>query len=217
MPDNLPNKRRIIMVSKEELHKALNLLSSNWSKQNNISDQKSNFIYYTETVDECLSKAREMGIGENYVLHRWYNYHTSKYCEYLFVKHGAKKESNEYHHDIDIYINGIPYDVKLTVYPAKLVKEHISLDLNTRDGKNELIKWMYKNQSQQGRKHLKNRFFIVCNGKSTEEKLAEKSDFDTIERKIENYFKYLKTNEPNKLTIKDDGNEYTVYSEIISI
>lgn len=205
------------MVTKQELHKALSLLSSKWSRQNNTSDKRSNFIYYVETVDECLSKAREMGIGENYVLHRWYNYHTSKYCEYLFVKHGAKKESNEFHHDIDIYIDGIPYDVKLTVYPAKLEKENVLLDLNSREGKNELIQWMYKNQSQEGRKHLKNRIFIVCNGKNTEEKLAKKSDFETIEQKIDNYFKYLKSNEPNKLNIKDNGKEYAVYSEIISI
>lgn len=205
------------MVTKQELHKALSLLSSKWSRQNNTSDKRSNFIYQVETVDECLSKAREMGIDQNYVLHRWYNYHTSIYCERLFVKYGAKKESDIYNHDIDIYINDIPYDVKLTVYPAKLEKEGIFYDLNTRDGKDKLIQWMYSNQSQQGRKHLKNRFFIVCNGKTTEEKLSKKSDFDTIEQKISNYFEFLKTNKPNKMIITDNAKEYSVYSEIISI
>lgn len=205
------------MVSKQELHKAWSLLSSEWKRQNNVSDKRSNFIYYTETVDECLAKAREMGIDENYVLHRWYNYHTSIYCEHLFVKHGAEKEENKFHHDIDIYINGIPYDVKLTVYPAKLERDNILLDLNSREGKNELIQWMYSNQSQEGRKHLMNRLFIVCSGKDTKEKLAKKSDFDTIEQKIENYFVFLKSNEPNKLIIKDNGSESSVYSEIINI
>lgn len=205
------------MVAKEELHKALSLLSSQWKRQNNIYDKRSNFIYYVETVDECLVKAREMGIDENYVLHRWYNFHTSKYCEYLFVKHGAKKEDNEFHHDIDIYINGVPYDVKLTVYPAKLERDNIYLNLDSREGKNELIQWMFKNQSQEGRKHLKNRFFIVCNGASTEEKLAKKSEFDTIEQKIINYFDFLKSNQPNKLVIEDNATQYDVYSEIISI
>ena len=205
------------MVTKEELHKALSLLSSQWNRQNNIYDRRSNFIYNTETVDECLLKAHEMGIDENYVLHRWYNFHTSVYCEYLFVKHGAKKEYNTFHHDIDIYIEGIPYDVKLTVYPARLENEEIFLDLNSRAGKNVLIQWMYENQSQEGRKHLKNRIFIVCNGESSEDKLAKKSDFDTIEKKIVKYFEFLRTNEPNRLIIEDDGKEYAVYSEIISI
>lgn len=205
------------MVTKQELHKALSLLSSQWTKQNNTYDRRSNFIYYTETVDDCLLKAHEMGIDENYVLHRWYNFHTSVYCEFLFVKHGAKKEEDPYHHDIDIYIDDIPYDVKLTVYPAKLERENVFLDLNCCEGKNKLIQWMYENQSQEGRKHLKNRIFIVCNGESTGEKMAKKSDFDTIEQKIVNYFRFLKSNEPNQLIIKDNGKEYAVYSEIISI
>lgn len=206
-----------MMITKQELDKAFSLLSTKWGRQNNISDKRSNFIYQVETVDECLSKAREMQIDQNYVLHRWYNYHTSIYCEHLFVKYGAKKESDIYNHDIDIYIDDIPYDVKLTVYPAKLEKEGIFYDLNTRDGKDKLIQWMYSNQSQQGRKHLKNRFFIVCNGKTTEEKLSKKSDFDTIEQKISNYFEFLKTNKPNEMIITDNGKEYAVYSEIISI
>lgn len=205
------------MVTKQELHKALSLLSSKWNRQNNIYDRRSNFIYYTETVDDCVSKASEMGIDKNYVLHRWYNYHTSKYCENLFVKHGAKKETNTFHHDIDIYIDDIPYDVKLTVYPAKLERENIFIDLNNRESKNELIQWMYKNQSQEGRKHLKNRIFIVCNGEDDKEKLAKKSDFDTIEQKIVNYFIFLMSNEPNQLIIEDNGKEYAVYSEIISV
>lgn len=205
------------MVTKQELHKALSLLSFKWNRQNNIYDRRSNFIYYTETVDDCVSKASEMGIDKNYVLHRWYNYHTSKYCENLFVKHGAKKETNTFHHDIDIYIDDIPYDVKLTVYPAKLERENIFIDLNNREGKNELIQWMYKNQSQEGRKHLKNRIFIVCNGEDDKEKLAKKSDFDTIEQKIVNYFIFLMSNEPNQLIIEDNGKEYAVYSEIISV
>lgn len=205
------------MVTKQELHKALSLISAQWTRQNNIFDRRSKFIYYTETVDECLLRARKINIDENYVLHRWYNFHTSVYCEYLFVKHGAEKEDDEYHHDIDIYIDGIPYDVKLTVYPAKLERENIFLDLNCREGKNELIQWMYENQSQEGRKHLKNRIFIVCNGESAEEKMAKKSDFDTIEQKIVNYFRFLRSNEPNQLIIKDNRKEYAVYSEIISI
>ena len=205
------------MVTKNELRKALDLISLHWGRQNNCFDKRSNFIYRVETVDECLQEARELGIDENYVLHRWYNFHTSTRCEELFVKHGAIKEQDPYNHDIDIYIDEIPYDVKLTVYPAKLEREGILLDLNTREGKNSLIRWMYKNQSQEGRKHLKNRLFLVCNAESDFEKLALKCEFDIIEEKIYNYFRYLEEFEPNRIIIEDNGKEYAVYSEIISI
>ncbi len=90
-----------------------------------------------------------------------------RFTEGLFVKYGAQKEKQLYNHDIDIYINEIPYDVKLTVYPAKLKRSGEILNLHNRDDKNTLIRWMYANQSQEGRKHLKNRMFIVCNGENT--------------------------------------------------
>ncbi len=205
------------MVTKKELRKALDLISLHWGRQNNCFDKRSNFIYRVETVDECLQEAQKLGIDENYVLHRWYNFHTSTRCEELFVKHGAIKENDPYNHDIDIYIDDIPYDVKLTVYPAKLEKEGIFFDLNTRTGKNSLIRWMYDNQSQEGRKHLKNRLFLVCNAESDYEKLALKCEFDIIEEKIRNYFRFLEDFEPNQIVIEDKGKEYDVYSEIISI
>ncbi len=205
------------MATQEELKKALSLISLEWGRQNNRFDKRSNFISRVETVDECLQKAREMAIDENYVLHRWYNYQTSIYCEGLFVKYGAQKEKQLYNHDIDIYINEIPYDVKLTVYPAKLKRSGEILNLHNRDDKNTLIRWMYANQSQEGRKHLKNRMFIVCNGENTYQNLALKSDFDIIETRISGYFHFLENNEPNKLVIQDAGQEYEVYSDIISI
>lgn len=205
------------MVTQAELKKALEIIATEWGRQNNRYDRRSNFIYRVDTVDECLRKAQEFGIDENYVLHRWYNFQTSIYCESLFVKYGARKEKNSFNHDVDIYINDIPYDVKLTVYPAKLKRENTILDLHNQEDKNTLIRWMYTNQSQEGRKHLKNRMFIVCNGKDASQNLALKSAFDIIEPKVENYFRFLENNEPNKLVIQDSGNEYTVYSDIISV
>lgn len=103
------------------------------------------------------------------------------------------------------------------MYPAKLKRSGEILNLHNRDDKNTLIRWMYANQSQEGRKHLKNRMFIVCNGENTYQNLALKSDFDIIETRISGYFHFLENNEPNKLVIQDAGQEYEVYSDIISI
>ena len=197
-----------------ELQKALKYINANWSMQNNFYDYRSNFIYKVNSVDECISQAQENNISTDYAIHRWYNFKTSKQCENIFVEYGADPELDEKNKEIDIYINNIPFDVKLTVYPNAL-KEH-PYDLKTRDGKNQMIRWLYEHQSQQGRKHLKNRLFIVCDGKNQYESLCLKSDFTQIRKKI---LLYLETTKKgfNELKIYDNGKEYIVQSDIIYI
>lgn len=205
------------MTERRELLKALDLMSDNWKKQNTDADRKSDFIYNVKTADECISAAKTNHIDVNYALHRWYNFATSKQCEEIFVKFGAKREKNIYHHSIDIYINGIAYDVKLTVYPRRLEQENIFLDLNDSQDRDKLIRWLYKNQSQETRKHLKSRLFIVCVANSTYEKQKLKCAFDKIEEQIKAYFERLKTNAPNKIKLFNGITETTVYSDIIVI
>ena len=77
-----------------ELKKALKYISADWKMQNNYQDYRSNFIYKVKTVDECVQLAKENNIDISYVLHRWYNFNTSIYCESLFVEYGAVKEKN---------------------------------------------------------------------------------------------------------------------------
>lgn len=199
----------------QELKKALNYITSDWKMQNNYQDYRSNFIYKVETVDECIELAHQNNVSLEYVLHRWYNYQTSIYCEKVFVQNGAKKEKDKKNKEIDLYINNVPFDVKLTVYPKKLA-DH-PYDLRTRDGKNALIKWLYQNQSQQNRKHLKNRIFIVCDGKTAYDSLCLKSDFEKINAKIKEYMDYIKEFGFNEVSILDEGFEYLVMSDIIYI
>ena len=80
-----------------------------------------------------------------------------------------------------------------------------------------MIAWLYKHQSQQQRKHLANRLFIVCDGINQYESLCLKSDFDQIRNKIQIYLQNVKENGFNKITIKDNGKEYIVNSDIIYI
>lgn len=205
------------MVKQEELLKALELMSEKWPRQSTRLDKSSEFIYTAETAAECVRAAEENGADINYALHRWYNFVTSKRCEAVFVSLGAKKEKDEYHHSIDIYINGIPYDVKLTVYPRRLEEEGVFLNLEKRSDKNRLIKWLYKNQSQQSRKHLKSRIFIVCTADGEFEKQKLKCDFGKIEKQIKAYMDYIKNNKPNIVEITDENGKSAVYSDIIAI
>ena len=198
-----------------QLKKALTFIKPEWKMQNNFGDFRSNFIYYVKTVDEVIKSAEYRGISTEYALHRWYNFHTSIYCEQLFVELGAVKEKDNKNREVDIYIENIPFDVKVSVYPNALSNH--PYDLKTRNGKNSMIRWLYKNQSQQQRKHLKNRLFIVCDGKTQYDNLRLKSDFEQIRKKIKTYLDDVKKNGFNEIIIKDNGKLYSVKSDIIYI
>lgn len=198
-----------------ELQKALSYIDENWRMQNNYNDYKSNFIYKVDTVNEVINLSELNGVDYKYALHRWYNFKTSIYCENVFVKYGAIKEEDLRNKEIDIYINKVPFDVKLTVYP-KALSNH-PYDLKTREGKNKMIEWLYQHQSQQQRKHLANRLFIVCDGKTQYDSLCLKSDVEQLNRKIRAYIDDVNRNGFNKIIITDNGIEYSVVSDIIYI
>lgn len=199
----------------EELKKALQYINADWKMQNNYNDYRSNFIYQVETVEDCIREANNNWVSVDYALHRWYNYKTSDCCEKIFVENGAIKEEDLKNKEIDIYINGESFDIKVTVYPQKLSTH--PYDLKTRSGKNAMIRWLYEHQSQQQRKHLKNRLFIVCDGKTPYESLCLKSDFDQIRKKVEAYMNVVQKDGFNELEIIDGRNTYKVKSDIIYI
>lgn len=190
-------------------------LNSQWKKQDNITDKATNFIYNATTLEKCLSEIRRTGVDKNYALHRWYNFQTSIYCEEIFCDYGAEAEADRYNHDVDIYIDRIPFDVKLTVYPAKLASR--PYDLTRRGGKNSMITWYYENQSQQNRKQLLNRLYVVCDGATHQETLLLKSDFELIRTKIKAFMENAKKEGVNRIVIKDGGKEFPLQCEIIYI
>ena len=198
----------------KELQKALNYITPDWKMQNNFNDSRSRFIYIVKTVDEVIALSKARGISHQYALHRWYNFNTSIYCEKLFLEFGATKEANEKNKEVDIYINGVPFDVKVSVYPKAL--ENHPYDLTTREGKNAMIRWLYEHQSQQGRKHYKNRLFIICDGNTPEENLKLKSDFNQIREKIKLFIEQSEKGF-NKLLVYDHKIAVAVTSDIIYI
>ena len=199
----------------EDLKRCLKLISADWKMQNNGSDRATNFIYKAKTLDECLEMIHQNGVEQDYALHRWYNYMTSVAVENIFCEFGAVHEKDLYNHDVDIYIDGIPFDVKLTIYPAKLSGR--PYDLKSRQGRNQMIKWYYQNQSQQGTKQVLNRLYVVCDGKTAYDCLKMKSDFVTLRKKISVFMKYIAEHGINKIIITDNGKDYELYSDIIHI
>lgn len=199
----------------EDLRKTMDIISASWNMQNNSYDRTSNFIYRMESLDDCLIEIERTNVNKEYALHRWYNYMTSVQCEYIFCEYGAVHEKDKYNHDVDIYIEGVPFDVKLTVYPAKLSSR--PYDLTTRQGKDDMIRWYYANQSQQGRKQMLNRLYVVCDALSPYENMVMKSNFDLMRQRISDYMQYIKTYGLNSITITDCGRNYILKSDIIHL
>ncbi len=92
---------------------------------------------------------------------------------------------------VDFTIDGVTFDHKTSVFPKNFpypIKEAVKKT-------DELIKWLYKNQSQQQRKHLKNRLFVVLYSPDGEHwKL--KAEISSLKERIE---KYLEGFNPNYL------------------
>jgi hypothetical protein len=193
-----------------ELKKRLNYPYEWGRKQSNDWDRMTNFIYKTYSFETLLKKIENLEEDvQNYALNRWYNFWSAMAVEYIFATHkNVEANKNSYDKLVDFKINGIPFDHKTSVFP----KEYNHSINFAKTNKTDLINWLYSNQSQQGRKHLKNRLFIVLyDSKGEHWKL--KAEISLLQYEIDKYCKSFK--EAN--LIKLDFGDGIVYSDIIFI
>lgn len=135
-------------------------------KQGDAWDRGSRFIYHTEDLDTLREKTRraasELGASRRdfggYVIHRWYNFHTHQAALKIILTHsGTRPEADPFHHTVDFYLDGTGFDLKMTRLPGGF-----GHDLHhARAHPEELARWLYVNQSRQGRFHAANRLFVV--------------------------------------------------------
>jgi len=139
-------------------------------KQDDSWDKLSKFVYgiqdYSKIIKNIKGIKEKYNLNqefENYVVCRWYNFWTSRVIEeYIFGEH--KKvipEENRFHKFIDFYIDKTNFDLKCSVFPKQFYPtkpDVVDFAINNPD---ELITWLYLQQSQQGRWHIANRLFIV--------------------------------------------------------
>jgi len=134
-------------------------------KQNDQFDKLTNFIYRTFLFDNVIKeinrrfkKDKNHQNISNYALNRWYNFWSAQAVEKIFCSlPNVKPALDSKDRLVDFTIDGVTFDHKTSVFPKNFpypIKEAIKIT-------DELIKWLYKNQSQQQRKHLKNRLFVV--------------------------------------------------------
>jgi len=192
------------MITEQEIQRALDYIDAHWQRQNDELDAATKFVYEIDNLDFIITICEKKGIDLNYALHRWYNFQCARRHEQIFCNNGAVKEQDGRHKTIDFYINNVPFDLKTSVYPKKF---RADADLSKRKDKNELVAWLYQNQSSEGRQHFENRLFLVC------EDLRSKSNFKLIEEKIKAFIDFSNKNGFNKI----EFNNKLIISDLIWI
>ncbi len=197
----------------KELKKRLPYNYSWGRKQNDEWDKITNFIYSINEFDwlvqnikqeyEKLKKNSPINKTDffNYAANRWYNFHSAMAMEEIFCtspKITAAKNSKD--RLVDFSIDGITFDHKTSVYPKGF---EYNLDY-TIANKPKLIRWFYDNQSQQQRKHLDNRLFIVVYSVNGEHwKL--KAEIEWLKKIVIDYAKKFDQKNLTSLELKNNG------------
>ena len=172
----------------EALSKELGLLKNySWGKiQSNLWDTKTRFIYKTNSYKSLIEQCKTIGDNKitEYAKCRWYNFHTHNIVESMFLSYGdVQKHKNEKDKNTDFIFDGQGFDLKLTVYPKKLLGKTL--------GDQDLADWFYKNQSYGKRKHHKGRIFVVLlNSENPSLSWQMKREFKLIQKAIKSFMEW---------------------------
>lgn len=167
-----------------------------WGRmQNDLWDKETLFIYNSNKFDDIYNHIKSLHKDpefEQYAYHRWYNFWSAKSIEYIFSQSSKVKTNKDiYHKKIDFYINNIPFDHKTSVYPKGFEHPIESAISNPQN----LIYWLYQNQSKQQRFHLSNRLFVILYNNNGQH-YSLRSELIFIANKIS---RYLDSFDENKL------------------
>ena len=200
-----------IQSREQELRKRLTYPYRGGRKQNDADDAKTNFVYRTESVDELLQTIRaNFGDDEamrDYALNRWYNFWSARAVEEIFCSLDGVVAAKERDKLVDFTLRGIRFDHKTSVFPRKFGHNLQYAQTHSL----ELMHWLYENQSQQGRKHLDNRLFIVlANRKCLDDSWKLKAELVWLRSLIQKYVQAFDVDQlhkasfaPNKTTLAD--------------
>lgn len=208
MNEELPN-------IENELKKRLTYPYKWGRKQNDEFDKLTNFVYRIPSFEEVLKetesrfrKDKEHQNIANYALNRWYNFWSAQAVEKIFCSlPNVKPALDEKDRLVDFTIDGFTFDHKTSIFPKNFPYTIDEAIKNTE----ELILWLYKHQSQQQRKHLKNRLFIVLYS-SDGEHWKLKAEISWLKERIE---KYMEGFNPNYLLKFQLENNQETISDVI--
>lgn len=204
------SKNLNLEILETELQKRLNY-PYHWQRiQNDIWDKATRFIYKTNSFEDLLIQIKsqfKLFKSEstfeayfNYAINRWYNFWSAKAVEYMFTRNSkVKAHKNTYDKYIDFWLDNIPFDHKTSIFPKGFNK---NLEY-AKSHKVALTKWLYNNQSKQGRMHFKNRLFVVMYQKDGAHWML-KANLKLIKIEIENYLQNFKADNLINLSFKTE-------------
>ena len=162
-----------------------------WSRvQDNEWDRVSRFIYSIRTLNALRRETKrvvsEVGLPPGdfgrYVIHRWYNFHTHQAALDIVLAHPrTRPEPDPFHHTVDFYLDQEGFDLKLTELPRGFGHDLAYARAHPKD----LARWLYVNQSTQGRFHAASRLFVVLHDATHPDRTWElRRDFVRLEQVI---------------------------------
>ena len=137
-----------------------------WGRvQNDLFDNQTRFVYRVPAFDDVMAQLERRFSASpnrdaffNYALNRWYNFWSARAVEEIFCDlDGVTPAKNQYDRLVDFTLNGVRFDHKTSVFPRGFGHD-LSFAVNHSSA---LIAWLYRNQSQQQRKHHGNRLFLM--------------------------------------------------------
>lgn len=193
----------------EELEKRLHYPYVWGTKQNNVYDRLTNFIYKTPRFSDLLETLKEEALKplKDYAMNRWFNFWSAMCVEDIFSRNpNVIPNENVIDPNEDFKLCGIPFDHKTTVFPKGF---NGSLSY-AKKYPIELVRWLYLNQSKGKRLHFKNRLFVVLYSED-QEHWKLKANISLIQTAVE---EYLETFDQTKL-LSFEYKDTKVYSDII--
>jgi len=179
-----------------------------WGRtQNNAWDQSTNFIYQTPYLAQVLTECerrfavhKDAHERQNYALNRWYNFWSAWAIEKVF---GSAMEvvpaQNPRDVEKDFFIQGLPFDHKTTVFPKSYPHSLAYAQGNPKS----LIRWLYRHQSKENRRHFKNRLFIVLYDSYFEQHWQLKAHLIWLKALVDYYVNHFDTEQLIKVEIDE--------------
>ena len=194
-----------------ELKKRLNSPYRWERKESDEWDRATQIIYKITDFETLLSELDELELEEkikNYGINKWFNFWTAKAVEKVFTENqNIMPNTNQYGKLLNFEINGVKFDHKVFVFP-----KHFNQSFEyAKQNKPELIQWFFDNQNQDGRKHLKNRLFIVLFDSVDRRHWKLKAEVSLLNETVTQYLENFDSD--SLVTLNIDGNQ--ILSDVI--
>lgn len=198
--------------TEKQLHElsTISLVQDEFSPNSSIDKQIFSKVKKSTNIEDINNIVSDMNrLMKIKIYWTYYNTQTTRIIEDIFSRHKKVLPTLVDIKGVDFFIDMIPLDLKIT---------HIPKGFNENFNKQELIKWLYENQSEQ-RFAAENRLFLILNDKNnpTNTDKLKITHYHTIKDTINNYLNNFDKSNLQNITFSFKNNVYYIKSDIIFI